>query len=245
MHLENRNLLGVPAAERAGLLFVIAAPAPGADLARLFVSALPEDLERELDIYQLGKHQKVAEQTYRIDANWKMVHDTFGEAYHFTPLHPDLGLYHNLCLFTEFGDHARRTNYCRFTVEVMAKGEVPESHWAEPSIMHHLVMQYQLASNLVLIVSSVDVQLHTVWPGPTAGESTINITLHTHKAPTRHSLQAFKKTLYVVATQDFPSLPRMQANFTENRHAEVVFGRHEPCLVHGHRWWDGAVRGRY
>jgi len=56
---------------------------------------------------------------------------------------------------------------------------------------------------------------------------------------------SFAQLLDVVATEDFPMLPRMQKNFEQNPHAELVFGRNEPCLRNMHTHFKAAVSGRY
>merc|ERR1719230_2191925 len=58
VHVEDRNLIAVPTAETAGLLFLIAAPAPGADTAARLAEAMPEDLGSELGHFHFEKHTR-------------------------------------------------------------------------------------------------------------------------------------------------------------------------------------------
>ena len=58
-------------------------------------------------------------------------------------------------------------------------------------------------------------------------------------------MKFLKLILDVNATEDMPCTIRMQANFESNPHAECVFGRHEPCLPHEHRYLDSLVEGKY
>ena len=50
VHVENRNLVEVPAMEKAGMLFVIPNPNPGGDVAKQFAEALPVEMEKELAV---------------------------------------------------------------------------------------------------------------------------------------------------------------------------------------------------
>ena len=76
VHVEDRNLIEVPSKEVAGLLWVIPAPAVGVDTEAILAQAMPPDLEKELGLFHFEKHTRVAEQTFRIDANWnRRMHD--------------------------------------------------------------------------------------------------------------------------------------------------------------------------
>ena len=57
--------------EKAGVLFVIPAPKPGADTVALFDRAFPEELAKELSVYHLEKHYLCGTQSFRVPANWK------------------------------------------------------------------------------------------------------------------------------------------------------------------------------
>lgn len=259
VHVENRNLIVVPTRESAGLLFLVPAPAPGADTARLLREAMPPDLEAELGAFHLEKHNRAAEQTFRIDANWKPVHDTYCETYHVSTLHPLLSSqvacsFGGTCYYREFGQGSAagaggHWSGCmsagRFTTNAMAKGVVEESRFEEPFPLHHLINLYMVAPNNVFICNSQNILLNQMWPGRQPGETTITISLHVPEKPAKRNLTQFKSLLDVVATEDFPCLPKMQKNFEANPQAELVFGRNEPALTDRQRYFKAAVEGRY
>merc|ERR1711959_272828 len=70
---------------------------------------------------------------------------------------------------------------CRFSAKIMAKGEIEESRWEEPSVMYHLQHLYQLAPNTVVLTNAREVILIQFWPGATPGESTCTVSLYLHK----------------------------------------------------------------
>ena len=78
------GLTELPAAERAGILYIIATPCSEEHAAAAFNQICPPDLEAELSTYNLGKHHDVIQQDFTIDSNWKLPIDTFGETYHFS-----------------------------------------------------------------------------------------------------------------------------------------------------------------
>lgn len=251
---ENRNLIELPADERAGLLLVILELPEGADPAKLFDDAMPVELVQELDKYSLGQHVCIAQQTLRIDANWKLGVDTFGEPYHFSTVHPFLRevFCPNTCVFRSFGEvpqHGCMT-LGRFTMKVMAEGTIDESQWAMPTLMDHVLQVYHLAPNTVLNVGSSTILVSQHWPGSRAGEHYALISTYLPRAPVSDEdleivKRAFDSGLDVVATEDFPLLPRMQANFEQFPETECVFGRNEPCLIDRHRYFSSAVAGKY
>lgn len=238
--------------QRAGILFVIPAPAIGADPEKLFREAFTEELEKELSTFHLGEHFLAAQQTFRLDANWQLMYDTFGEGYHVPVLHSGIAptlagdmRSGGTAGFQAFGPKADRIDFGKFTTKMMASGEVEESRWAEPSVINHLTHLYHLGPNSTLFIQPGNLLRAQVWPGRHPGESTVTFYLYTFERPTPAALKEFKFLLDIVAVEDMPCLPKIQQNFAANRHAEVVFGRNEPCLTHEHRNIDAVLKGRY
>ena len=79
-----RDLVAVPCAERAGLIWVIPSPNSTMNLDEYL-----GDLPAELDYYDVAEHvtYRVVENHYA--ANWKLIVDAFLEAYHIRVLHRD------------------------------------------------------------------------------------------------------------------------------------------------------------
>ena len=77
-----RDLVAVPCAERAGLIWVI--PSPNSEMN---LDEYLGDLQAELNYYEVAEHvtYRVVENHYA--ANWKLIVDAFLEAYHIRVLH--------------------------------------------------------------------------------------------------------------------------------------------------------------
>lgn len=54
---------------------------------------------------------------------------------------------------------------------------------------------------------------------------------------------SFIGLLNVVATEDFPLLPKMQRNFEAAKHAETIFGANEPALTDRHVYFSNKWGG--
>merc|ERR1711879_653382 len=94
------------------------------DIESMVLESLGEELMSELRTLQIGKHHRVAEQSLQVKANWKLGMDTFGEAYHFSTVHPELRetLVPNTAVVRRFGKelvHSCMT-LGRFTTKMMA-----------------------------------------------------------------------------------------------------------------------------
>ena len=253
---ERGGLIALPAAERAGLLFVVPTVVAEEEFEEMLAQTLPPALEAELSAYNLGEHHRVVSQTVTVDANWKLGVDTFCETYHFTKLHPGLreDLVANTSVFRTFEpEQGLKSSSCmtlgRSSTRFMAAG-LPEEQWAEPSTLSHLAMVYHLAPNTVLIVSGGQPQLSQHWPGATVDSSTIALSILAPVLPDsaedmQQQRQGFGGFLDLIAGEDFQLLSRMQQNFAANADIEVVVGRHEPCLADRHRYYAAAVEGRY
>lgn len=241
-----------PAAAReiAGLLLVIPNPPEDeAALEALYAEAMPPELQAELEKYSPGKHFCLATQSMKVDSNWKLGIDTFGETYHFAALHPFLreAATSNTQVFRKFGKNHGCMTFGRFTTRMMAAGEVEESRWTEPSLIDHLTMVYHIAPNTVFLVGSQTIAISQHWPGETPGEHFVNLQQYYPALPASDKDREIVKRgmsglIDTVATEDFPCLPKMQANFESNRHAEVVFGRNEPALTDRHRYFARAAQ---
>eukprot|EP00912_Choanoflagellata_sp_UC4_P001416 UC4_evm1s880 len=210
---HQRNLIEVPSAEKAGIIFIIPSPEPGttpADIEEAFTTAMPLDLEKELSVLKLHTFHRTVEQTFRMPANWKLGIDTFGE---------------------------------------IAKGEIDKANLDDITVLDHCTQVYHLAPNMVLLVGA-SVTLNYFWPGSHPGESIVTVAQFNYTLP-KSDLEkeriknSFGSLLDVVATEDFPLLPRMQENFERNPKAEIIFGRHEPMLTNRHKYFEKMVLGKY
>lgn len=246
VHVENRNLIALPAAERGGVLLVITSPAnPDQDHTAAFEEAIPPEMVKELDLFGLSKHYRVAEQTFRVGGNWKFILDGFGEQYHLGPLHPTSASQVNVCNLSDFrrlGPHGVHT-VGAFTTRIMAAGDVEESRWDEPSLLNHCTPFYSLCPNQVLLVTAQNLVSCQGWPGEHPGECYATVTLLKHTFPSTEAeklvlKRAFKFLLDLFATEDFAVLPKIQNNFQQNPHAEAVYGRSELVCQEWYKYFE-------
>jgi len=246
--MERGGLTELPAAERAGMLYVIATPCSDEDAAKHFNQVCPPELEAELSEYNIGKHHTVIQQDFTIDANWKLPIDTFGETYHFRSLHPTLRevLVPNCSTFKTFGEcGAGASRFClaNNSVNLLGEGAIPKDKWAQPSSLSHLVPAYHLGPNVVMLVQGQNLSFSQFWPGETVGDCVAHIVqIAPELTAGEGNRGSFIQLLNVVATEDFPLLPKMQKNFAESKHAEVIFGANEPALTDRHHCKRERVR---
>lgn len=261
-----KRLVELPCVEKAGLLFVVPSVPPGKEAAaqQQLLEAMPADLEREYESMRIGDHWMVSSQTIKVKANWKLVNDTYGEFYHLGPLHPILGMISvsNLSDYQIFGDGQKtrngepggvwhgRSSAAKFTARVMAKGEVEEDRWDEPSVNSHLIHLYNLAPNCCLLVRPDGFLTNIMYPGEHAGETICTVAQYLHKPPetakdVSNGVKVWKVSLDIFFTEDFVCCERIQENVTTNPHAEMVFGRNEVCLIDRHIFYERAIQGKY
>lgn len=254
--IENRNLIELPCGERAGILFVVPFPdrtKSSAFYNDQFEDVLNPELAAELDAYQMSRFSALAQQDFRMSCNWKLPIDTFGEAYHFNTLHPELretNIGNRIVWRTWEDRHGTPKNSCmtlgRTQIKHLAAGGVPESQWSEPSPLAHITQTFMIAPNTSVIFNSDGMLITQAWPGSNSAECVVTVARYVANLPkTPEELQyqrnAFSRLLDVVATEDFAILHNMQQSFTHNKHAETIFGRHEPALTYRHRVWNAMI----
>ncbi|MEM9751509.1 MAG: aromatic ring-hydroxylating dioxygenase subunit alpha, partial [Pseudomonadota bacterium] len=130
-----RGLVNVPAAEFAGLIFIL--PRAGDDTfdVKDHLGAFATELEQ----LELQYSEPVKSGALEVDCNWKYALDTYGEAYHFPVLHKEnVALFNTTeSLYEPFGPHSRIGWPLREVAELLDK---PESEWPEPAYggVHYL-----------------------------------------------------------------------------------------------------------
>ncbi|MFT5137553.1 MAG: phenylpropionate dioxygenase-like ring-hydroxylating dioxygenase large terminal subunit [Arenicella sp.] len=163
------GLLALPAVERDGMLWVH--PQPGSSLD---IDELLGPLGEELAALKLGELKSTAKKTIKMDLNWKLANDTFGETYHFAKLHKDtLGqvYYGNNLAYQEFGRHHRFVTANK-SIDVLR--DRPESEWELQNVAFVL---YYLFPNIQLIATRGLVNIVRIYPDETnPGHSISRIT---------------------------------------------------------------------
>jgi phenylpropionate dioxygenase-like ring-hydroxylating dioxygenase large terminal subunit len=236
---EALSLTALPVAERHGMIFVRAAPGGAID-----VDAHLGGAERELVPFDLARYVRFARRTMQPAMNWKLVIDTFLEAYHVPSLHAQtLGptILGTPAAWDAFGRSGRLVAVRRSIAEVRQQ---PESAW---NLLEHSVLLYLVFPNTILIHQQDHVEVVQAYPG-SAGADTAKVvfTLYT-PAPVssdsarRHFQANFDLLLDVTENEDFRIGEQIQRGFHAAGHDSIVYGRNEPGLGHYHRTIKAAL----
>lgn len=153
------GLVELPAAEKAGLLFVHPNPDAELDVEAL----LGLELLEELEDWNFAGYIHVADLEIDMNLNWKLANDTFGETYHFPKLHKDtLGqlFYGNNLAYEEFGRNHRFVSASKLIDDLR---ELPEEEWA---ITPATFVLYYLFPNIQAVRNSNGLNMARIYPDP-------------------------------------------------------------------------------
>ena len=230
---DTLGLTALPIAERHGLIFVRPSAGEPIDLDPHLGGA-----ERELAPLGLEHYRRFARREIERAMNWKLVIDTFLEAYHVSSLHArSLGpaIFGAPAAWDAFGRGGRLVAARRSIADARRQ---PESDW---NLYEHSVVLYQLFPNTMLIYQVDHVEVVQAFPGRGGADTAkIIFTLYT---PTevvddrarRHFQTNFDLLLEVTEREDFRICEQMQRGFHVDEAATVIYGRNEPGLAHYHR----------
>lgn len=227
------GLTPLPVAEAHGLVYVRATPGEAIDTGEVFGGA-----EQELAPFDFARWQWVEERSNVRAMNWKLVVDTFMEAYHVPNLHRKslAPLFEGqLALFDAFGDNGRLVAARRSIAELEDR---PEAEW---SLLPHATLLWFLFPNVVLIHQQDHVELWQVYPlDGSPDRSVAKIQLYAPQAVTGESMAAHLRKnmdllMRVTNDEDFELGEQIQRGFHSAAQDSIVYGRNEPGLVHYHR----------
>ena len=231
----SRGLVELPAAERHGLVWVLATPGEAIDL-----DAGLGDLGADLAGFGLERYALVETRLLRRRMNWKLASDTFWEAYHLKVLHRRTIaklFVRNLGLFEPFGPSHRYVGV-RASIEEL-RGR-PESEW---SLLPHATILMSLFPNTVLVLQSDHFEAVRIYPGETPGECTmrIDVLAPPETAEHREHWRQITELLLGVVDEDFTLGEGIQRSFESGAVPEILYGRFEQALEHFHRSVREAV----
>lgn len=229
------DLISLPAAEIDGIIWVCADPDGTIGDDPLRGAAV------EIGPLDLGDHRLFDTTSFTRPLNWKIVIDTFTEAYHVAVLHEaSLApmIHSDFALFDAFGGHGRLVSARR---SIDGLGDTDPGTW---SLLPHATILWFLVPNTVLIYQQDHAQLYQARPGSHAAEAHIDVALYVPRDSKRsedHWRKNFDLLVSVTDTEDFATGIGMQQGFSTGAMESVVFGRNEPALQHFHRSLDSLL----
>jgi phenylpropionate dioxygenase-like ring-hydroxylating dioxygenase large terminal subunit len=220
------GLVALPVAEKYGLVFVTAAPSESIDIDTM-LGGLAEDIES----YRMGSFTHQETRVVRRRMNWKLVSDTFWEAYHIKVLHAqNVGplFVKNLAMFEAFG---RNHRYVGVRKSIEKLRDLPEEKW---DLVPHATLLMNLFPNTILVMQSDHAEVYRVFPAGThTGESATAISILAPEASPKWSRTM--DLLLGVVEQDFAVGEGIQHGFESGALRKVMYGRYENALEHFHR----------
>ncbi|OYU35514.1 SRPBCC family protein [Novosphingobium sp. PASSN1] len=227
----------LPAAERAGMIFVSLTPGAPMDIED-FTRGYLEDFEG------LG----LADWTYlgnRVieGANWKVAIDGYLEGYHFASLHPQT-IYprtpSNCAHYEAFGPHMRIGFPQHRIVETLPA--VPREEWGAQE-NNGFDFARILFPNVSMFIAPEITQVAQLFPGPTPDRNRTVLT-YLRREPIRDeadreqaeaAMNFFRDVTY---TEDYLIGMDVQQGLQSGAHDEFLFGRNEPGNQYFHEWLD-------
>jgi len=224
------GLVALPVAEKYGLIFVTPTPRDAPDDA-IDVDAMLAGLGEDIESYGIGAFAHQETRVVRRRMNWKLVSDTFWEAYHIKVLHAQnvAPLFvKNLAMFDAFG---RNTRYIGVRKSIEKLRDLPQEKW---DLIPHTTILMNLFPNTILVMQSDHAEIYRIFPvGAHVGESVTTISILAPAASPKWSRTM--DLLLGVVDQDFTLGEGIQHGFESGAIRKVMYGRYENALEHFHR----------
>lgn len=233
----DRNAHGlrrVPVMENCGLIWV--RPSPGETT--IEPDLLLDSLAPEIAAYGLERYAHYETRIVSRRMNWKLVVDTFLEAYHVPILHrktiaPILN--GRTALFHPLGRNLRML-VSRKTIDQLR--DIPEESW---DFLKHVAVVYVLFPNVVMVWQGDHIETWRTYPAEDGTDASVmQVSLYTPEPATTEKARSYwdknmDLLLRTVEKEDFPLAEDMQRGFRSGAQDHVTFGRNEPALAHYHR----------
>ena len=226
---EAHPLVGVPAEERLGLVFVTQEGQPERDQA---LDALEKLIAPDQRLFA------VAERDF--DTNWKLLVEGFLEGYHIRSTHPKTFLpygFDNLNVIELFGRNSRVT-YPFQRIKKLSNVPAPERR-----VEGLLTYVYHLFPNVVITVHSRHTALLIVEPLSTGRTRLVSYSLSNGEGD--EALAEAKRDAEFItagAAEDRAVVEAIQRGLASGANDAFTFGRFESAIVHFHRTLTAALR---
>ena len=227
------GLVEFPVAEKYGLVWTRPAPGSAAIDPAKIVGGLGDDLES----YGIGSFAHQETRVVRRRINWKLVSDTFWEAYHIKVLHAaNVGplFVKNLALFDAFGANHR---YVGIRKSIEKLRDLPEEKW---DLVPHATILMNLFPNTICVMQTDHAEIYRTFPAGDGISESVTAVSILAPAPSPKWARTMDLLLGVVE-QDFTVGEGIQRNFESGVIARVNYGRYEQALDHFHRSLRAAL----
>lgn len=236
---DSHGLTALPAAERAGIIFI----------------GLTPEMEFDIDGWLAGVDRHLAEAepepsrlagTRTVGApNWKIVMEGHLESYHFAALHRDSiadFAVTNCATIDRFGPHILITFANRAILKLL---ELPESEW-HPIRDQMITPQYVLFPGATLTLTGKGILAQIIHPGAEVGQSSNRLVVGYHASADDRETAA-EQTAFLdsvtalVDREDYAGGFGVQRGMHSGAQAEVIFGRNEPGPIYLHEELRSAL----
>jgi phenylpropionate dioxygenase-like ring-hydroxylating dioxygenase large terminal subunit len=227
------GLTALPAAERAGFVFVTLDPA-----SRLDVDAFLCGYDALLAHFGFESWHLVGRREVP-GPNWKIAYDGYLDLYHLPILHKDTfgAGFPNRALYHAFGPHQRVDSPNPLLAKLAAR---PEAEWDARYLLAGVWTIFPHVSIASFDAGGRAVLVSQLFPGERVGESLTVQSFLLEKEPTEASRAAAEKTFellgYVVREEDYATGLRQQRALASDPTRDVLFGCNEGGGQRFHRW---------
>jgi len=232
------GLVRLPAAERAGLVWVSLSPGESLDLDTFLCG-----YDRVLAEFGFERWQVFARRSVP-GPNWKLAYDGYLDFYHLPILHKatfGAGLPHR-ALYDAYGPHQRvsfpNPGLLRFE-------DAPESEWDSRELLQGVWTIFPHVSIATFDVGARAVLVSQLFPGATPLESVTVQSYVLEREPDESGRAAAEKMFellgHVVREEDYATCLRQQRALATGLRREVLFGRNEAGGQRFHRFLDRVL----
>ena len=233
----NCDLHQVPVAEKYGMIFV----RPSGD-DQIDVDEVLSGAEDDLGSFGLDDYVHIESREIEWNMNWKLMIDTFMEAYHIRGLHKTTiapTFDSNCVIFEAFGPNLVSIGLRK---NVRDEFEKPEAEW---SLIPYGTIQYLIVPNVLLVHQLDHVEMWRIDP-QSVNITRATVSIFSPAEPESERARAYfvknlDLLLGVTSTEDFPMMEQIQKNLESGAIPELVYGRIEPPLLHFHKAVNEAV----
>ena len=217
-------------AERSGLVFVRAASDEPIDLDDVMCG-----LDEELDEFQLSSLYRYDSWVSSWKCNYKLMLDTFLEAYHVFALHRRSVARYYITAPSTFDPFGPNLRYHSLQKNFPELKDLPEDQW---DLAARGTIEYFVAPNTILSHSVDHLAIYRFLP--TAVDETVaEMTIYTPKpveseADHDHYRRTLELHQKVSGGEDFIQQEGIQRALASGLVKETIFGRNEPAAIHFH-----------